>query len=179
MTKPNHRPNGQQYLTDLGNAERLVARHGHDLQYVPHWGKWLVWDETRWAVDETGELEQRAKETVLLLLGEAGRVTDHEKSDKLFKYALRSQSSPRIRAMIELAKSEPSIPVMPEQLDADAWRLNARNGTLDLQTGVLQSHRREDRLTKVAPVNYDPQAACPTWVAILRRILAEDEALMR
>jgi hypothetical protein len=30
------RQSGQQYLTDLGNAHRLVARYGRDLQYVPH-----------------------------------------------------------------------------------------------------------------------------------------------
>src|SRR5262245_28874286 len=165
------RQTGQHYLTDLGNAHRLVARHGQDLQYVPHWGKWLVWDETRWAVDETGELEQLAKETVLALIGEATNISDHDKSDKFFKYALRSQSAPRIKAMIELAKTEPGIPVVPEQLDADPWLLNVHNGTLDLQTGVLHPHRREDRLTKMAPVDYDPQAACPIWVAFLSRIL--------
>jgi putative DNA primase/helicase len=170
---------GQQHQTDLGNAQRLVARHGHDLQHVPHWGKWLVWDETRWAVDETGELEQRAKETVLALMGEATKIADHDTSERLFKHALRSQSAARIKAMIELAKTEPGIPVGPKQLDADPWRLNVRNGTLDLRTGVLHSHRREDYLTKVAPVAYDPQAACPTWEAFLRRILAEDTALIQ
>jgi putative DNA primase/helicase len=179
MTKPKHGPNGQHHLTDLGNAHRLVARHGQDLQYVPHWGKWLVWDETQWAVDETGEIEQRAKETVLALLREATKITDREKSEKLFKYALQSQSAPRIKAMIELAKTEPSIPVLPEQLDADPWLLNVRNGTLDLRAGELREHRREDLITKLAPVAYDPQAVCPTWVAFLCRILAEDEALLR
>src|SRR5262245_14034213 len=108
------RQRGQHYPTDLGNAQRLVARHGQDLRDVPHWGKWLVWDESRWAVDETGELEQRAKETVLALLGEATTIKDHEKSEKLFKHALRSQSAPRIKGMIELAKTEPGIPVVPE-----------------------------------------------------------------
>jgi putative DNA primase/helicase len=138
-----------------------------------------VWDETRWAVDETGELEQLAKETVLALLGEATTITDHDKSERLFKYALRSQSAPRIKAMIELAKTEPGIPVVPEQLDADPWLLNVLNGTLDLHRGVLHPHRREDRLTKVAPVDYDPQAVCPTWETFLHRILAEDEGLLR
>jgi putative DNA primase/helicase len=163
----------------LGNAQRLVARYGHDLQYVPHWGKWLVWDETRWAMDETGELEQRAKETVLALVGEANQITDHDTSERFFKYALRSQSAPRLKAMIELAKTEPGIPVVPEQLDADPWLLNVRNGTLDQHTGVLRSHRRENRIMKLAPVVYHPQATCPTWEAFLHRILAGDPALAK
>lgn len=32
-------------LTDLGNAERLVARHGDDLRYARGIG-WLAWDGT-------------------------------------------------------------------------------------------------------------------------------------
>jgi putative DNA primase/helicase len=179
MTARKHRPNRQQWLTDLGNAQRLVARYGHELRYVPKWGKWLVWDERRWAIDETGVLEQRAKETVLALLGEAPKITDPEKSEQLFKHALRSQSAARLRAMIDLAKTEPGIPVVPEQLDADPWLLNVRNGTLDLQTGRLREHRREDLIMKLAPVAYDPQAVCPIWEAFLHRIFAGDAALVR
>ena len=50
--------------TDYGNAQRLVRDHGHDLKYVPAWGKWLVWDGRRWAEDGTGEIVRRAKQTV-------------------------------------------------------------------------------------------------------------------
>ncbi len=51
-------------LTDLGNAERLVARHSHDLRYVHPWGKWLAWAGRRWAVDASGQVERLAVETV-------------------------------------------------------------------------------------------------------------------
>ena len=36
------------HLTDLGNARRLVDRHGHDLKYVAHSG-WYQWTGKRWA----------------------------------------------------------------------------------------------------------------------------------
>ncbi len=29
------------HLTDLGNAKRLVAKHGRDARYCYPWGKWL------------------------------------------------------------------------------------------------------------------------------------------
>ncbi|KAH0533500.1 hypothetical protein FGG08_007703, partial [Glutinoglossum americanum] len=48
--------------TDLGNAERLVARHGANLRYTAAWG-WLVWDGRRWEVDGNGEVYRLAKET--------------------------------------------------------------------------------------------------------------------
>ena len=59
------------HLTDLGNAERLVARHGDDLRYVHPWAKWLVWDGKRWKPDTTGEVERRARETVRAIHPEA------------------------------------------------------------------------------------------------------------
>ena len=42
------------FQTDLGNSERLVARHGHDLRYCFDFGKWLCWDGVRWAIDRDG-----------------------------------------------------------------------------------------------------------------------------
>jgi len=34
--------------TDVGNAHRLVARHGQDLRYVSRWRTWFVWGGQRW-----------------------------------------------------------------------------------------------------------------------------------
>src|SRR4051812_44087000 len=62
------------HLTDLGNAKRLIARHGADLRYCQARGAWLVWDGCRWAWDECGEVERRARETVLSWFGEAAEL---------------------------------------------------------------------------------------------------------
>ena len=40
--------------------------------------------------------------------------------------------------------------ILPEQLDRDGWLLNCVNGTVDLRTGKLRPHRREDYLTRLA-----------------------------
>jgi putative DNA primase/helicase len=45
------------------------------------------------------------------------------------------------------------------------------NGTLSLRTGELHPHRREDSITKLAPVTDDPGARWPRWKAFLERIL--------
>lgn len=76
------------------------------------------------------------------------------------KHAIRSEARDRLRAMIDLARSE--VPVRPEELDRDPWLLNVHNGTLDLRTGELLSHHRENYITKLILVVYDPaaQAGC-------------------
>jgi putative DNA primase/helicase len=160
-------------LTDLGNAERFVAHHGEDVRYCYPWRKWLVWTGARWERDEAGLVHRLAKETVRGIYREAAAAEDEDRRKALAKHAAASESEARIRAMVELAKSE--VPISPDELDADPWLLNVQNGTINLRTGELREHRREDLITKLAPVEYDPGATAPTWEAFLERVLPGKE----
>jgi putative DNA primase/helicase len=161
-----------EHLTDLGNARRLVARHGSDMRFCQVWKAWLVWDGTLWKRDDTGEVERRAKETALSIYGEATVEPDADKRRLISKWARDSESHKHIAAMIDLAKSEIGILASPAQFDADPFLLNCRNGTLDLRTGVLLEHRREDFCTKQVACNYIPDAPCPAWSMFLNERLA-------
>jgi putative DNA primase/helicase len=94
---------------------------------------------------------------------------------RVLKWAIESESAKRINAMLDLARSEPGIPILPEQFDADPWLLNCPNGTLDLRTGQLREHRREDYITKLCPTSYDAAALCPTWERFLEAVFPNDE----
>lgn len=161
--------------TDMGNAERLVARHGEDLRYVHAWGRWLEYDETRWRVDDTGGVERRAKETARSIYGEAEKPGYAELRKEIGKHAIKTEARSSIEAMIALAKSEPGISVRPDRLDADPWLMNVGNGTIELRTGELREHGRGDLITKLAPGEYDPAAEAPTWQAVLERLLPSAE----
>jgi putative DNA primase/helicase len=160
-------------LTDLGNSERFVSQHGENVRYCYLWGKWLVWTGARWKRDDAGQVHRLAKKTVRSLYGEASDAEDEERRKAVAKHASRSEGADKIKAMLELARSE--VPVAPDELDSDPWLLNASNGTVDLRTGQLRGHRREDLITKLAPVEYDPNAAAPTWEAFLERVLPGEE----
>lgn len=164
-------------LTDLGNAERLVERHGHDLRYCHPWARWLVWDGRRWRPDDVGEIVRRAKETLRVLQAEAVKIGDDGERRRLIAHSLASERDARIRAAITLAQSEHGVPVLPEQLDQDPWVLNVENGTVDLRTGQLRRHRRGDLLTKLVPVAYDPNADCPIWEAFLEQVLIDADLI--
>jgi P4 family phage/plasmid primase-like protien len=169
---------GLEHLTDLGNARRLVKQHGENLRYCHLWGKWLVWDGKRWKKDETGAVLRLAKNTVRSIYAEAAEEPEEAIRRKIADHARKSESALRIKAMITLAESEPGIPVLPGELDRDPWLMNVKNGTIDLRTGELRPHRREDLMTKIAPIEYDPAAKCPTWKAFLDRIMAGNERLI-
>jgi hypothetical protein len=56
--------------TDCGNAQRLVQKHGRDLRHNHPWKKWLVWDGTRWRVDDSGAVTRLAKGVIAGLFTE-------------------------------------------------------------------------------------------------------------
>ena len=166
-------PAGGYNLTDLGNARRLVHRHGRNLRYCWLWRKWLVWDGKRWVKDDTGEVYRLAKETVSSIYQEAAAAPNDEARKELGKHATRSEAGARIKEMVDLARSD--VPVMPDELDASPDLLNTDSGTIDLRTGELREHRREDLITKIAPTTYRPDAAAPTWEAFLERVLPGED----
>jgi putative DNA primase/helicase len=103
---------------------------------------------------------------------------EKERLVRLLKHYLAWEDARRVAACLEMIKSEPGIAVLPEDLDRDPFLFNLENGTLELRTGTLREHRREDLITKLAPVTYDPDATCPLWLAFLDRVLAGNDDLI-
>jgi putative DNA primase/helicase len=171
MTPPPH-------LSDQGNAQRLVLAYGSGLRYCYPWKKWLVWNGCQWKEDKTGLVQRRAKETIRFLYINAANQSDQASREALAKFAVASEAEARLRAMVKLARSEPGVPILPEELDANSWLLNVQNGTLDLRTGDLRDHRKNDLITKLVPVEYDPNARCPLWERFLDRIFNGDKELI-
>lgn len=182
-------------LSDVYNAWRLSVDHGIDLRYCHPWNSWLTWLGTHWHRDDSGEVMRRARDTVQHIIQDArawmerlapqmeqaalaGDMATLEavkakqgQATKLFAHGAKSLADTRLKALLSQAQSWEGIPVAPDALDADRWLLNCTNGTLDLRTGTLRPHQREDSLTCCLPVAYDPTVLCPIWDAFLWRIM--------
>jgi putative DNA primase/helicase len=166
-------------LTDAGNSRILGRLYGDDIRYCYDLNRWFVWDGQRWVADKTGEIYRKAKTTTDRLWRFAKGISDDDKRTAWMKHTVRSQAANRIEAMVRLARSEIEIAVNPEKLDVDPWLLNVQNGTLDLKRGELRSHKRQDLITKIAPVIYDDNAKCSSWEKFLHEIMAGDHDLVR
>jgi putative DNA primase/helicase len=170
-------------MTDLGNAERLVALHGDKLRWDVARKAWRFWDGRRWALDSALRVHALAAKTARSIRLEAAAAPSNEGEGKdlgrdLFGWAVRSESRDRLAAMLDVAKALPGIAVAADDLDAHPWLLNVRNGTLDLRTGTLRPHDPADMLTKLAGVDYRPGATCPRWERFLHDATGGDSELV-
>jgi len=167
----------QLHCTDLGNAQRLVRKHGDSIRYCASIG-WLVWDGRRMRIDDIGGIDRCAQKTAMSIHVEATRSgLSKSQRKKLNDWAFMSESVGRLSAMTRVA--QPMVTVEPDDLDRDPFLLNVENGTLHLATGELRPADQADLITKTAPVTYDPAATCPTWERFLHRIMDGNETLVR
>ena len=108
---------------------------------------------------------------------EAATIDDKKERHAHTNWARTSESRSKIDAMVHLAATDFRINIMPEHLDKDTRLFNCMNGTIDLRTGELRPHRKEDLITKLSPVNYDPDAKAPRWEQFEREVFAGDVEL--
>jgi putative DNA primase/helicase len=106
---------------------------------------------------------------------DAAKLDQTSERQELARWASKSESHRSLKAMVDLVKSEPGVSISPNVLDNDPWLLNVKNGTIDLRTGELKPHDPDDMITKLAPVEYDPEARAGIFEAFLERILPSED----
>ena len=122
-------------------------------------------------------------------------------SAALLAWAKTSEGKGKLDSVAALAKSFPGIAIEPAQLDADRMAINVLNGTLRFvrkpekrqsdevaggksvwRTGSfsvrIDPHRRDDLLTKLAPVKFAPNAKAAEYDAFMAAV-QPDEAMRR
>lgn len=164
-----------EHLTDLGNSARWCRQHGQAARCCAPLGGWLLWDGSRWHRDARGAAMEMGKRTALSVYDEVSAGASLEERRAISKWAVASEGAHRLEAMLGLSRS--ALPADVEEFDIDPWLLNVENGTLDLRTGELREPRREDMITKMAPVAYDADASDTIFDVFLQVVTDGDEEL--
>jgi|GEM_PF-2073225 len=176
---------------DIGNAARLVLRHGKKFRFVEgkKGGVFFVFDGKRWSGSEHGQadLQDFAQNTVINIRHEveflkpSSDATKEEKDRaeraiiRRLKHAEKSGKSSSITSMI--AQTRPAVKDREENFDVPektAHLFNVANGTINLETGKLKSHDPADMITQLSDIVFDPKAKAPTWDAFLWSVFEEN-----
>ncbi|MBW9248987.1 MAG: hypothetical protein GJU72_07940 [Acidithiobacillus ferriphilus] len=165
---------------DIALAERFAMAQRGKLMWIPEMACWLKWSSTSWSACTCGEEIQAAKLVLFQLVDEAKELmaADREHGGAAMKAALAAQKDARIRAMLNLAKTEPGMSCSVTELDADAHLLGVENGVVDLRSGQLLAARPEHLISRQCAASYRPDAQCPAWLQFLDDIFEGDADLI-
>jgi len=178
------RMGGATSRTDTDNADRLILEHKDDLLHIGGLG-YVTWTGKKWGRDDEDlRVVEMGKQTMRNMRDEAVEIlkvaNDAKEAKEAASWATASLNAGRLHAMIDLARSVRSIQRDALQLDASYTDsvLNTNSGMVDLETGKQYPHDRKKLITRLAPVDYDPEAACPTWMQTLNLAFNGDEEMI-
>ena len=173
------------HRTEMGNAERLLDSYGDRLRYTKATG-YVAWDGRRWKAGAELQAETWAKAVIRDIYREAADLAseaaqagedgerDHlaGEAQELMKWAMSSEKAKMVNAMLMLARSACAVDIT--RFDNEPWMFNCDNGTVDLHSGELRPHRKNDHLMQITSVAYNPAAQCPTWERVVREVMLDD-----
>jgi putative DNA primase/helicase len=177
-------------LTDLGNAERLIARAEGRIAWHHATEEWLVWSGIVWEVDASGEVERLASAMAraLWLAAAMAETGSDEARRALRQHASRSEGKRALTDAIYLARNRPRAYVPPDALDVNPNVIVVRRGVVDLSTGVLKpadpgawltkAVRHPDGHGRLVIADYVPDqtpTTHPLWEAFLGRVVPDPE----
>lgn len=166
--------------TDTGLAERFAFYHGGEVAYQTESGAWFVWDGKRWARDPgLVEVRRRLAETARQIKAECSVLPESMGAQNRMDYFRFALSCEQVGRMDAAARLAPSLGLARSlvMFDADPMRLCVKNGTLDLRTGKLHPHKREEFITRFSPVEFIPDATDPTFRQFIDHATNGDEEL--
>jgi len=154
--------------SDEALALRFTQQNAENLRYVAKWNRWFLYRDGLWVDDST----LRAFEISRILCRETAMAL----GQRTPKIASQVASAKTAAAIVQLARADRRIAATVEQWDADPWLLNTPGGSVDLRTGKLGPHRREDYCTKRTAIT--PGGGCPLWHKFLIDIFNGDVELI-
>lgn len=165
--------------TDQGNADRFLVAYSREVRHAHELG-WFYWNSKQWARDMgeknvihyAGELIQIINKELLEAEDKAHVKVLNRTREMLSSYNSRKNA-------LALAKASPTISLTPDAFDSSRFFFNLNNGVLNLETLELKSHNPDMLLTKISPINYDPESTSPMFSSFVDEITCGDKTLAK
>lgn len=166
------------HRSDTGNAECLAQLTGDDLRYCHTREKWLIWGESRWVIDEDGAAQRAMIAVVRARYRACESIPDPDHRKKAAVWCIGCENNGKIEASMNVASNLASFATKIGRYDQDTMIAACIGATIDLQTCVHRSVRRDDFITMRLGAAYDPEATCPRWLQFLNEVFASNTELI-
>lgn len=136
---------------------------------------WLEFNGAYWA--ECGDSRPwNALHTVCrLALADLATIDRSDWRDELFADVRACDTAGGTEGALKHARHWPGIGKLDDDLDTHADLFVVPNGTYDLSARVFRPSDPADLMTLAGGVNYDPEATCPTYDALMTQYQPDDQ----
>lgn len=163
--------------TEIGNARRMIDRHGGELLFAKDTRQWFGWRTVYWQTLHEADVKGVAIDTVMALVDELRLVNDQDRQN-FFNFCKLSQREPTIKHIMSLAQADKRIGIESSELDKNVHLLGVRNGAINLRTGTLVTPDPKNLITAVSATEFDPKAKCPLFEQTLLEVFKDDAEMV-
>jgi len=154
---------------DLDNGRLFADMYCRILRFVPEINRWMYYGGTCWGIDISETFVDGCARDLAYYLNQ------HDSIGGIGGLAILLSKRSKRRSMIQDARS--INPLRMNDFDSDPLLINTLNCTIDLKDGSRREHNPDDLLTKIANVNYDPEAKCERWGKFINEVMCGDGEL--
>lgn len=165
---------------DVKSGQIFAERFRNELLHIHEINEWLRFDSERgWLAAPPGEADRAAKEVLEMMRNCAAEryklAPDAPITKRQMAHVARTSNAQHLRAMVEMAKSEPGMTAQLRDFDADPMLLGVANGVLDLKTHALLSVSPDVLVSKRCNVAYDSNAECPRFEQFMQEVQPDSD----
>ncbi len=172
------RPEGVPPLTESGDAEHFAKLNGALVRYDHRRARWLVFQGHAWRPQTDGEIDRLALDAVRDRQKQALEMTNEEARKACLKWAIGGESAARRNNLLRLSESVRPLATDGAAWDLDPWLLGTPGGILDLRTGEMRDGHPDDNITMLTRAEFNRDAECPDWDAIILEIFGGDPEMV-
>lgn len=170
---------------DIGNANRVCFWRGSDIRYDPEREKFYTWAGKKWVFARDGRIRNIVEDvhskiaaTEAQFYNDMAMPPDQKdkKSPKTYRellidWANQQRYASKIKDTMGMLKGREAIWCESDDFDPNAYIFNVDNGMVDLRTGELREHDREELCSNIAPgIEYKKGAKCPEFLRFLELV---------
>lgn len=171
-------------FTDVGNGRRINSYFNGDFLFSPELGR-MIYSGGVWRQDTLNQVPRGWKKCLDELQERGSKLCEYgaaignnviiERGEATVGHAIRSANDPKFTNALKRADEDVSVD--HERFDKPLHLLNCANGTVDLRTGELRPHNRDDFLTHQLDVHYKPDAVAWRFLQFLDEIFVDHPEL--
>jgi len=164
---------------DMGNADYFLHIFGKYVLYDNERREFYYWTGRLWRKDQEMRVQlwiqismERRREIIHKALK---KNPDIKNAGLLQRHAQRCCNQHGINSVLELIKSR--IGKKVSDYNRNKHLVNVLNGTIDLRTKTLSPHNKEDYITMMIPVVYDPNSESELFKEFLEKTFQSNELI--